>query len=513
MSRQENQENLKLNSELKKTVYNYAKEHALFEGIEKVVVGLSGGVDSVALLSLLYDLGEEGKLKIEFYPMYVHHGLREDADMDIQICKDLCYKLGLSLEVAYVDVKGYVESEQVSIEDGARILRYEALRKYLIQVGASYIAVAHHKEDQAETVLHRMIRGSGLKGIGGMVPKSKDIIRPFLGVSKKELEIYVKSKGYQVVIDATNRDTIYTRNRIRHDLIPMIQEQFNEKVVDNLSNLADILQEEELYLEKQTKKAYKELLIDQHVIQEDNQHAIQEDNQHVMQQKDKSGRQIIVDTKLFEYAKAIKRRVIRKAIKEVKGDLLDIQYHHIQSIMDMEFLQSGRVLHIHKFLYVKKEYNKLIFYKPSKENVLGFSYSLDTQVNKRYIQEVKLAFSVKTINYEQYVNYKDSFKNTEKVYTKCFDYDKIKANLVLRSRKVGDVIHIHKDGRKKTIKKFFIDEKIPSSQRDLIPLLADGNIALWIVGYRTNPTYEVFEDTQVVLVVKLIKEDYNGSED
>lgn len=476
-------------SRLKKEVLAYIETNKLFHEEDRVVVALSGGIDSVALVSLLCELNQENRLTVSLYPMYVHHGLRDDADDDIVVCKALCESLGLSLHVEWVKVNDYVNKHQVSVEDAARQLRYAALADYSKSVSGTVIAVAHHKEDQAETVLHRMIRGAGTKGLGGMAPKVNNIVRPLLQTRKETLTGYVKSRGLSFVTDSTNFENIYTRNRIRHDLIPMLKNQFNENIVENLVTLSELFREEEEYLQSLTEKNFQEVCSEQW-----------------------EG-YASIDAAILDYPRALSRRLIRKAIEVVKGDLLDIQFHHIENILGMKELQSGRVVHIHKTVYVKKEYDKLVFYKPTTEKTTGFSYTLDTQVNKGYIQEVKLAFSVKILDYEQFVNYKDSFKNTEKVYTKCFDYDKIKANLVLRSRRLGDIIHIHSDGRKKSIKKFFIDEKVPGSRRDNIPLLADGNNVLWIVGYRTNPLYEVNQLSKSIVVVELFKEDKNGSKD
>jgi len=474
-----------MTNKLVQSIKDQIIKNELMKPNDRIIVGLSGGVDSVALLGILNVLKNE--LCIELYPIYVHHGLRDDADEDVAFCYSLCEKLQLNLEVVYVNVYEHIVKTKETEEEAARNLRYDALRNYLVKVNGSCIAVAHHKDDQAETVLHRFLRGSGTLGLSGMDMKSKDIVRPLLKTSKRDLEEYVKNAKLGHMTDSTNKDDRYTRNRIRMDLIPYL-ESYNDNLVENLNRLSQLLSDDEQYMSKEAIRIHEIVL------------------------RDKNSLDISL---LEQYDIAMIRRVIRHNILCINGNLKNIEFNHIQRIVDLMDLQSGKQADITGQLVVKKEYNKLIFTTRQDEQKSdeGFSYTLDTIPIIGYIQEVNIAYTIRKLDEsenKELIKYKDSFKISKNIYTKCFDYDKIKANLVLRTRKSGDFIHIHKDSGSKTIKKFFIDEKIPASLRNKIPLLAIGNEILWVVGYRVNPKYQVSVESKDIIEVELLKEDNNG---
>jgi len=466
-------------ADIKKTI----KEHELISVGDKIIVGLSGGVDSVALLRMLIEISREFSLSI--HPIYIHHNIREEANIDVDFCKNLCKNLKVSCEIVYVDVPKLVRESKRSEEEVARNLRYEALRNYKTKIGGTTIAIAHHKEDQAETIIHRFIRGSGGLGLIGMAYKNKDLIRPLLDFSKVDLVDYVKTSQLDHVVDESNTDTKYTRNKIRHELLPYLQKEFNPNITNSLVRLSGILTEDEKYMENEAKKAYKKVA--------------------------ESNSEIDVGL-LGQYPKAIIRRVIRLSILKYKGDLKNIEYSHIERISGLLHQQSGKRVTLCEDIVVLKEFNVLKYFRENSrdKSLDGFSINLDTVPIKGYIQEANIAFSIRQIEQDEYkglINYKDSFKISQNVYTKWFDYDKIKTDLVLRSRKTGDFIQIHKDGGSKSIKKVFIDKKIPGSKRNTIPLLANGKEIIWVVGLRDNPAYRVTVESKNIIEVELTKED------
>jgi len=454
---------------------------------EKVIIGLSGGVDSVALLLLLNSLADE--LGISVHPMHVHHHLRDEATKDQQYCEVLCKELKLNLKVVHVDVKAYCERHKRSLEDGARQLRYKAFEDYYSALKADKIAVAHHKEDQAETILHRLIRGSGSLGLTGMQRINGYIIRPLLGVSKKMLVDYVEALGRDFVYDTSNDNQSFTRNRIRHELIPLLA-QYNENIVDTIVRTGGILTEDESCLRDMAKKVFDQVKIKG----DDTKLKYQELNTQPV---------------------SIQKRVIRMAISQVKGDLENIESAHVNRILELMNLQSGKQVPVVEGLVVKKEYDSLVFTskKNGKKNSLIEPIFLDSLPITRYIQNANMTMSVRVLTKSEYkglTNYKDSFKKDANLYTKWFDYDKIEANLVLRTRIPGDRITVGVNGDSKLLKKYFTDEKIPLSLRDHVPLLAIGQDVLWILEYRSSEGYRLSETTKNVLEVKLIKEDENG---
>ena len=453
---------------------------------DKIVVGLSGGVDSVALLGLLIEL--KNKYDLSIYPIYVHHNMRDNANEDVVFCTRLCETFEVQCNIVFVDVPSEVEKSKKSGEEVARNLRYKALRAYKNELGASCIVIAHHKEDQAETIIHRFLRGAGGLGLKGMSFASEDLIRPLLEFSKKELIDYVGLKGYGHVTDESNLDTKYTRNKIRHVLIPYLEKEFNPNLTNSLLRLSQILSEDEKYMEAEALRIFEKVRVGS------------------------TGLQV---EKLNSFPKAIQRRVIRLSILKFKGNLKNIEYVHIERVITLLNQQSGKRVTLCENIVVLKEFDKLRFINENSthNSNLGFAISLDTVPIKGYIQEANIAFSIRQIDqveYKELINYKDSFKISKNVYTKWFDYDRIKANLVLRSRKSGDFIRIHKDGGSKTIKKVFVDKKIPVSKRNAVLMLADGKEIIWVVGVRVNPTYAVSAETKNIIEVELTKEDKHG---
>jgi tRNA(Ile)-lysidine synthase len=185
----------------------------------RVLIGLSGGSDSVALTLLLRELSEHGGFSVVALA-HINHQLRAEAGRDEQFCREFAARLGLAIHVESVDVRSYAASQRLSIEDAARRLRYESLRRCAVEIRADRVAVGHTRDDQAETFLLKLIRGAGMTGLGGIYPQRGDVIRPLLEVSRAELREYLKAAGQAWVEDDTNTDLKNPRNRIRHRVIP-----------------------------------------------------------------------------------------------------------------------------------------------------------------------------------------------------------------------------------------------------------------------------------------------------
>ncbi len=488
-----------MSHELTRNFESLVCQENLIQTGDRIVVGFSGGADSVALLYML-DIFRKKKNYFEIFPIYIHHGLRESADEDVLICEHHCQMLGLCLKVQHVDVTTFCKNAGVSQEDGARTLRYMALHRYLLEVNANKIAIAHHKDDQAETILYRFMRGAGLLGLKGMESISKNqyqdiLIRPLINVSKKEILNFLGKNGLPYAKDETNDQMIYQRNRIRHQLITQIKNDYNPNIVDTLHRTARVFADEEQYMEFEATKVYQRVACARELI--GGTYKCKE-----------NGHALVIDGKmLVREHPAIIRRVLRKAVENVVGTTKNLEYIHVERIYDLMSQQSGKQVEVYKGLKVVNEYQRLLFIYEKTAETEEFFYELDTIPDKGYIQKADLWYTV--VN-ELPTKYKDSFKNTKNLYTKWFDYDKIKANLVLRTRKPGDVIHIDSKGHTKKIKKFFIDEKIPLSLRNKMPLLAMGNHILWVPGYRVNPVYEATEKSSEIIRVELTKEDNNG---
>jgi tRNA(Ile)-lysidine synthase len=195
------------------------RRHALCPPGSRVLVGLSGGSDSVALTLALRELSEHGGFVVVGIA-HVNHQLRPDAGHDEQFCREFAARLGVPIHVEAVDVRSYAASQRLSIEDAARRLRYESLRRCAIEIHADRVAVGHTRDDQAETFLLKLIRGAGMTGLGGIYPQRGEVIRPLLEVSREELREYLKAVGQNWVEDDTNTDLRNPRNRVRHRVLP-----------------------------------------------------------------------------------------------------------------------------------------------------------------------------------------------------------------------------------------------------------------------------------------------------
>lgn len=460
----------------------------LIEKGDRIVVAFSGGVDSVALLLLLHEISATYDLSL--FPVYVHHHIRNDADCDITICQTVCNYCKLELIVEHIDIPSIVKAEKCSEEEAGRIARYERLQSIAGKIDATTIAVAHHMDDQSETVLHRLVRGTGLLGLGGMKSRNKNIIRPLLFIEKAALKSFVEAHGLPYVEDYTNNNTDYTRNHIRHELVPYLKKNYNPNIAASLYKLSLILQEEEDYIEEQSKTAF-----DQVVTVGTNNGSID------------------VSFGISQFSSlhmAIQKRLVFLCVSKVKGNQQNIEYNHIMRVIGLLQLNSGKQVDVVEGIIAFKEFERIhIIHKQQlSKTSSGFAQTLDMKTDKGYIQSAKIAYAT---YYYSIKNYKDSFKISQNAYTKSFDCDKIETTLTLRTRKPGDFINIDHEGHTKTLKKFFVDEKIPLSIRDSIPLLAMDNRILWVVGYRINPIFEVKPDSKKIFVLELTKEEVNGN--
>jgi len=463
-------------------------ENQLISPEQSIIVALSGGIDSVALLLFLHTLAS--KYNLNLWPIYIHHHLRQEADSDVELCQQLCDRLNLVLKVVHVDVLNYVELEKCSEEEAGRTLRYEAFEAYLTEKSASSIAVAHHIDDQCETILHRLLRGSGLLGLTGMKPRNGQIIRPLLDFTKEELREYVLAHDENFVEDHTNLDVSYTRNRIRHELIPYLKEKFNPNITQTLNRLSHIVSEDDDFIEVESRLAF----------------------QKVVTMSEHRGQKLI-QFKINELCQlhiALQRRVIKECVSILKGNSKNIEFNHLQRVIELMGQASGKRVDIVEGIIAIKEFEqiKIMYHAQLLESYIGFAQTLDMKTDKGYIQSAKIAYAT---YYYSINNYKDSFKISKNAYTKSFDCDRIENTLTLRTRQSGDFIHINQEGQTKTLKKFFVDEKIPLSIRDSIPLVAMDNCILWVVGYRINPIFEAAPASKKIFVVELTKEEVNGN--
>ncbi len=451
-------------------IVRYMAKNRMLEGKTGVVVGLSGGADSVCLFLVLQRYCSEKGIALK--AVHVHHGIRgEEADRDMNYCKELCTKYNVPAIVYEYDVPGYAAEHGIGSEEAGRILRYQAFEQERLKMGDNaVIAVAHHMNDLAETVLFNICRGSGIKGVRGILPVRGNIIRPLLCCERSEIEAFLRDNNIIYCTDSTNNGTDYTRNRIRNEVIPYLQQNINPQTVANIASLAENAALAEEYLAKQTAECMA-----------------------VMVTECDGGCLISSAGETDEYMLG---RIIRNVISRLLGSLKDIGETHVNGVIALAEGRSGRRFDISKGLYAVK-------------NTDGIYIGFDNDKNSGTVAEPVyvnppcngVIYNEQTFDFETVPADKIQ-KISNELYTKCFDYDKIKFGLCLRGRMPGDRLVIDDAGHHKSLKQYFIDAGIPARKRDGICLLADGNDIVWVVGGRISAEYKITEDTVNVLTVR-----------
>lgn len=309
---------------LEEQVLKTIKKYQLIEHKDKIVLGVSGGPDSICMLHLLNKLyrkredllteenGPKGPFPIAIMVAHVNHMIRKEADDDERFVRDYCEKNKIEFYAKSIDVQNLANTNKIGIEEAGRLARYEFFEEILQKTQATKIAIAHNKNDKVETILMHTLRGSGMKGLKGIEPKRGNMIRPLIECERSEIERYCEREHLNPRIDKTNFENIYHRNKIRNVVIPYIQKEFNPNIIQTIDRLSDIVTLEDEYMEKQTKKVYQEL---------------------VLEEKQK---EVIIDLKKFNLQElVIKSRLIRYIIKRLFGTTASIEKIHIDDVIKL----------------------------------------------------------------------------------------------------------------------------------------------------------------------------------
>lgn len=454
---------------LKKIEKTIEKYNMLSLG-DHVLIGLSGGPDSVCLLHILYDLKIKYKLKIS--AAYIDHGLRpNDVPKEIEFCKKLCDNLSVDFYNQSVNVREFAQMEKINIQEAARILRYGALDQLSLNIKAQKIAVAHNADDQAETVLMRLLRGAGPAGLSGIHPVRKKIIRPLIEVERVEIEKFLIEKNIPFITDPSNENLKYLRNRIRQNLMPVIK-SISPQATKIISKTADIIREENDYINVSVTKALMKLM------------------------SRKTDKKVELFCNPMEVLNiVILRRALRVAIDSVR-DLKAIEFEHIEEIIKLiKKGKPGDRIYLPKGIKVIKGYSTLTITAETPKKLSTYIVDEPKDID---LKETSILLSIKELNREDISNLGDGKNN---VY---IDREKINFPLIIRSRKAGDYFFPFGFGKKKKLQDFFVDEKIPRDERDLIPIIeSEGNIVC-IVGYRLDDRYKIEHNTKRCLQIKVI---------
>ncbi|MBN1832406.1 MAG: tRNA lysidine(34) synthetase TilS [Deltaproteobacteria bacterium] len=454
-----------------KKVGRTISRHRMLNPGDLCIVAVSGGADSVCLLDILNEL--KAALGIRLVAAHFDHGLREgEDDAETRFVRDLASSMNLPFESE--KAASLMDGASGSVEEKARDARYIFLESLREDLSAQKIAMGHHLNDQAETVLMRLLRGTGPSGLTGIPPfREKAIIRPLIDIKKEEIESYCKARDLTYKVDSSNLQKDYLRNRIRLELLPSLLE-YQPRLIEHLGRLAGILRDENAYMEGRAED-------------------------WIVRNADlrSTGEVSIPIPSFLGLPQPIRNRVIRQILRKVGKGLRRIDSRHIESVADLgKSKNSHSSLNLPNGLMVQRSYDRMVFRIGEGEELKGFHYLLDG-AGTYFIEEIGQTIGLVEVEPKADLNLEGDER------TAYLDQEKLEFPLIFRNFRLGDrFVPLGMTGHKK-IKDFFIDLKIPVESRALIPLLVSGNQPIWIGGYRIDDRYKVTSKTKRILEVFL----------
>lgn len=456
-----------MNETIKNTetkIKKYIEDNHLIAPNDTIIIGLSGGADSVCLLLILDKLRKELDYNIE--AIHVNHGIRGlTADLDEEFVINLCKNHNIPIRTYKENIPAIAKESHETEEECGRRIRYEIFKENAKE-DTCKIAVAHHMEDQAETVIFRMARGTGIKGISGMRPKDGNIIRPLLCMHKREIVEYLKACEEEYRTDETNDDTLYSRNLIRKEITPLL-ERINEGAVDHIVSLSIESEKISKYIESQAKKLLEKAKVE-----------------------DKYDAKIIA-----EDDEVIRTAAIRHLIKNSDIPLKDVSREHIERIDSLLTKSEASLVNLPRGVCAVIEAGK-IYMASNKEHTEDDFIIKITGEGQYKLVDGRMVTA-------RFVSSFDESLIPQSPYTKWFDYDKICNDLCIRTRQSGDYLVVGSKGEKKSLKEYMINEKIPKSERDATPILVNGNRVAWVLGRRISWDVKVTNSTKHVIEITI----------
>lgn len=454
-------------------------KYSILNGKSTIIIAVSGGPDSICLMDIFAKIKEKYQLKL--FCVHINHMLRDiDSDNDEKFVNKLCKTYEIECFTSKVDVKAFSQENKLSIEESARELRHSELKKYLKELSANAIATGHNKNDQAETLLMRILRGTGTLGLQGMNYCDGNIIRPLLGIDRKEILNYTKKENLEYRIDNSNSENIFTRNKIRLDLIPFITENFNSNIIENLYKLSFQIREDNSFIDKVSDRYYDECVFS--------------DNKNI----------IVKINEIIKYEKSIINRIIKRILSNLTGSNRNFEFKHYLKINELLFTKiTGKKINLPNKVIIIKDY-EFIKFSISKEELIKDKHIEDKEYKilnipgKMRYESVEI---IAEILEKQNFDFNDINNVNEKSKIQYFDLDLFQKPIHIRHRMDGDKIFPYLSNGFKKLKKFFIDEKISRDLRDEFVLLACENEILWIFGLRSSNRYRISENTTNILKI------------
>jgi tRNA(Ile)-lysidine synthase len=444
-----------------------AKYHLLQEG-DKILVACSGGADSMALLSLFLELKKE--LHLELIVAHFNHQLRANASEDEQFVRETADRSDLALISRSRDVRAYARRRGLNLEEAARKLRYDFLKSAAAETGAAKIATGHTLTDQAETLLMRLFRGSGLQGLAGIAPCVDGvIIRPLIEIERPEIDAYLRKNRLTFCVDESNFDRRFLRNRIRLDLLPLLQKKFDPGIVPHLGRLAEIAREEDGIMEV--------------IAQDLGQTAILR----------KAGLPYLDARSLSNLPRALARRLVRRFILELKGDLRSISFADVEALLG---LGENKEWHFGTEFLLRRE-KGFIYLKEKTLTPRAFSLSWD---GKKPLRLESSGFTIQGKKLSRAKAIPCDFDDNRRAF---FDFSRLDFPLLVRSRKDGDRYRpLGAPGRKK-LKEVMRAKGIPLSERKARPVFVSGRQIIWVPGCPAAEPFKVKKSTKFIYLIEI----------
>jgi tRNA(Ile)-lysidine synthase len=443
----------------------FTRKHQLISDGDKVIVGVSGGIDSIVLLDLLMEL--KGRHHLEIAVAHINHRLRdEESNEDENFVKKVAEDYGIECYVHGVDTRAFMVEHKASLQVGAREIRYKFFETVKILKNFTKVATAHNANDNAETVLFNLLRGSGANGLGGIPVKRGDIIRPLLFAERSEIEQYAKLKSLKFREDSSNVKDYYTRNFIRHSILPQIREKINPAVINTLNRAGEIFQELGYFINNEVRILYKNIA------------------------KNFDGRKLVLDIfKLKNSLLFIQENIIILALRDfVHGE---VDYVKVHSIMDLINSETGSSIEIGSAVVVYRDRYNLVFIRNPKEPA-------------EFVAEI---IPGKKYEFEEFFFNSDIVERSEVHFSlspvvEFVDADLAGGALTLRNWQPGDwFMPLGMKGRKK-ISDFLVDSKIPVYQKNNVLVLSNKDGIIWVCGLRVDDRFKLKEDTRRILKVE-----------
>ncbi|SCX04662.1 tRNA(Ile)-lysidine synthase [Lachnospiraceae bacterium YSD2013] len=452
----------------------FIKDKTLIKSGDKIVMGVSGGADSVALLLLLNSL--KVKMSLSLYVVHVNHCLRPEADSEALYVETLCKERGIPFFLRKVDIKALSRELKIGTEDAGRKARYEAFESVLDEVGATKIAVAHNCNDRAETMLFNLARGTGIKGLISIPAKRDNIVRPLLFATRAEIEEFLTGEGVRFCTDASNLTDDYARNRIRNNILPALEDSINGGATLHMFETAEQLSGLYEFALKRCEECYKDACVSE------------------------TETKVSLDArKILTMDEYLQSMLIKQAIDTLVPGNRDITHVHLSDVLSLLKKNGTKSVNLPYNITAVSSYDTLTL---TREGIVSESLS-ETEIVPDGSSFKASGYTVKA----EVLDNSEGFDYGKLKYTKCFDYGKIKDILVMRSRRTGDTISVTSGGGTKKLKDYMIDVKIPAGIRDSVPVIACGSDVLWVVGYRISENYKVTKETKRVIRITVLKED------